>query len=74
MRTSTKIGLIGISSTLIVQAIVGFVEVRDYRRGKRRINKKDIDLIAEGVVTKQEELKKAKKKTTKPVIKEEKAA
>jgi cytochrome oxidase assembly protein ShyY1 len=71
MKTSTKLGLIGIGASLIVQIALGIWEIRDYRKGKRRIAEHDAKMIAEAVVTKQEELKLAKKKTPKTVVKEE---
>jgi len=70
MRTSTKLGIIGIVGSLAVQIGVGIWEISDYRKGKRRMSKSDVDLIAEAIVVKQEELKAAKKKA-KTVTKKE---
>jgi len=70
MRTSTKLGIIGIVGSLAVQIGIGIWEISDYRKGKRKLAKSDIDLIAESIVSKQEELKASKRKA-KTVTKKE---
>lgn len=71
MKTSTKLGLIGIAGSLLVQIALGIWEIRDYRKGNRRIAEHDAKMIADAVVTKQEELKLAKKKAPKTVVTKE---
>jgi hypothetical protein len=70
MKTSTKLGILGIVTSLAVQITIGVIEIRDYRKGKRRMAKQDIDLIAETITVKQDEMKKAKKNASKTVVKE----
>ena len=53
MKTSTKIGLLGIAVTAITSIIFGIIEIKDARNGKRRMNKEDIKLIAAEVVIQQ---------------------
>lgn len=62
MKTSTKLGIVGIAAGLVVQIGVSIWEINDYRKGKRRMAKHDIELIASEVVKKQEQLKLEKKK------------
>lgn len=70
MKTSTKLGILGIVTSIAVQITIGVIEIRDYRKGKRRMAKHDIDLIADTITVKQEEMKKAKKNASKTVVKE----
>lgn len=53
MRTATKIGLLGIAVTAITSIVFGVIEINDARKGKKRINKEDIKLIAAEVVKQQ---------------------
>lgn len=71
MRTGTKIGLIGLVASVTTSIVFGIIEIKDARKGKKRLNKEDIDLIAEQVVIKQEEVKLAKKKVAKTTIEKE---
>ena len=70
MRTETKIGLIGLVLSAITSIVFGIIEINDTRKGKKRLHKADINLIAEQVVAKQEEVKLAKKKAVSKAIKE----
>lgn len=70
MRTGTKIGLIGLVVSATTSIIFGIIEINDARKGKKRLHKEDINLIAEQVVVKQEEVKLAKKKAVSKTIKE----
>ena len=70
MRTGTKIGLIGLVVSATTSIVFGIIEINDARKGKKRLNKEDINLIAEQVVVKQEEVKLAKKKAVSKTIKE----
>jgi len=71
MRTGTKIGLVGLALSVVTSVVFGIIEISDARKGKRRLNKEDINLIAESVVVKQEEAKLAKKKVDKTTIEKE---
>lgn len=71
MRTGTKIGLAGLALSVITSVVFQIIEISDIRKGKRRLNKEDIDLIAESVIVKQEEAKLAKKKVAKTTIEKE---
>jgi len=57
MKTTTLIGWVGITATVVVKIVEIVIETREYRNGNRRINKKDIELIAEAVYAKQKEEK-----------------
>ena len=70
MRTGTKIGLIGLVLSAITSIVFGIIEINDARKGKKRLHKADINLLAEQVVAKQEEVKLAKKKAVSKAIKE----
>jgi hypothetical protein len=70
MRTGTKIGLLGLAVSAITSIVFGVIEINDARKGKKRLHEEDIKLIAETIVTKQEEVKLAKKKIVKPITKE----
>lgn len=61
MKTSTKIGIIGLVGSLAVQITFGIVEIIEYRKGKRRISSKDVKLIGDAVANRQEEIKQLKK-------------
>jgi len=53
MKTATKIGLLGIAVTAITSIVFGVIEINDARKGKKRLNKEDIKLIATAVVEEQ---------------------
>jgi len=70
MKTVTKLGIVGLATSAIISIVFGVIDISDRRKGKRRFNKQDIDLIAEEVATKQEEIRLAKRRKPK-VIKED---
>ncbi len=44
-----KLAAIGLAASLVVQIVGIVVEIRDHRKGKRRLNRVDIDTIADAV-------------------------
>lgn len=67
MRTGTKIGLLGLAASAIVSITFGVIEIKDRRNGKKRLNEEDMDMIADKVATKQEEIRLAKRRKPKVI-------
>lgn len=67
MRTGTKIGLVGLAASAIISITFSIIEVSDRRKGKKRLNNQDVELIAESVAAKQEEIRLAKRRKPKVI-------
>lgn len=52
MGRGTKLGLIGIAVSVAISVTFGIIDIRDKRSGRRKMNKDDIDSIANAVASK----------------------